>query len=208
MSSISNESLAVLQHFGAEAPALLNRYSTTLEDAVVAQAEQTVDVARNLEASLGQLQETRLYLGAALEDNAAYQELTTDIDLLTDYYNELTGPGGVYECLTPQERSEQALAAEVAQYSMEPGDGSFNPQLAAQMQQEVMARRAPYQRPSIEMPEVGNQASAHQSGSWLEEFSRFRRENPSQAYQFLDALNGSPALAAELLISDSAPGGF
>ena len=40
LQNVSSESLEVLQHFGAEAPALLNRYACVVEDALLAQARQ------------------------------------------------------------------------------------------------------------------------------------------------------------------------
>ena len=49
LASVSAESLEVLQHFGAEAPALLNRYSCVVEDALLAQAQQTADTLEQLE---------------------------------------------------------------------------------------------------------------------------------------------------------------
>lgn len=198
-----------MQHFGPEAPALLNDYSVMLQDAVIAQAEQTVDVAAALEQTQQGLQETRVYLGAALEDNAAYQELVTDIDLLTDYYNELTGPGGIYETLTPEEQSEMALREEVARNAGYPGGGSEDPALMAEMQQRMLADRggSRYQRPGMDIQEVEGQGNGEGGfqGDWLSQFAEVRRANPAAAYQFLDAINGSPALAQALLISDQPP---
>ena len=49
LANVSDESLEVLQHFGAEAPALLNRYSCVVEDALLAQAQQTAEVMQQLE---------------------------------------------------------------------------------------------------------------------------------------------------------------
>ena len=63
---LSNESAAVVNHFGLEAPAVLNNYATTLEDALVNQ-----DKALNNVAGRAQAMETIL----------------TDPDQLADYTN-------------------------------------------------------------------------------------------------------------------------
>jgi len=64
---LSNESAAVVNHFGLEAPAVLNKYATTLEDALVSQ-----DNALNGIAGRAQAMETIL----------------TDPDQLADYTNK------------------------------------------------------------------------------------------------------------------------
>ena len=40
LSKISDESLEVLEHFGAEAPVLLNKYCCSVEDALIEQTEK------------------------------------------------------------------------------------------------------------------------------------------------------------------------
>ena len=42
LSQISDESLDVLSHFGAEAPALLNKYCCTVEDALIEQTNKAL----------------------------------------------------------------------------------------------------------------------------------------------------------------------
>ena len=51
LSQISQESLEVLQHFGAEAPYLLNQYACAVEDALIEQVRR----AQKLEAELAVL---------------------------------------------------------------------------------------------------------------------------------------------------------
>jgi hypothetical protein len=50
---LSDESLEVLQHFGAEAPALLNKYSTALEDALIEQVQRSNALATQLKELTG-----------------------------------------------------------------------------------------------------------------------------------------------------------
>ena len=48
---VSDDSLEVLEHFGYEAPTLLNNYSNALEDALIAQIKRV----QELEAQLAEL---------------------------------------------------------------------------------------------------------------------------------------------------------
>ena len=48
LASVSDESLEVLQHFGAEAPALLNRYSCVVEDALLHRLSKLLRSCSNL----------------------------------------------------------------------------------------------------------------------------------------------------------------
>jgi hypothetical protein len=130
LSEVSNESLEVLQHFGAEAPALLNRYACTVEDALLAQAQQSTQAIEQLQQLHGNLRQLEVALGATLEDNQAYNLLTTDPDLLADYVNEFFGPNGPVPIETPQDR----------------------------LQADVNAGGYGYQRPQMQMPAPGYQA--------------------------------------------------
>jgi hypothetical protein len=55
LSEISSESLEVLEHFGAEAPALLNKYSTAVEDALIEQVKKNTELCRELAALKGEV---------------------------------------------------------------------------------------------------------------------------------------------------------
>ena len=93
LSQVSDESLEVLQHFGAEAPALLNQYACAVEDALIEQVQR------------GQAQ--GLLLEAAGEERAAMNLMLTDPDVLADYVNDFYGPEGPYPTLTEQNRWKQ-----------------------------------------------------------------------------------------------------
>ena len=109
LASVSAESLEVLQHFGAEAPALLNRYSCVVEDALLAQAQQTADTLEQLEKMNIAFESSKKVIDAAAEDNAAYHVMLTDPDMLSAYVNDFFGPEGPY----PVETAEDRLAAEM-----------------------------------------------------------------------------------------------
>lgn len=79
---VSPASLEVIDHFGADAPAVLNEYSCTLEDALITRYSQ-------LEESVGLLRELA-------QEHQAYEAILTDPDILADYTCEFFGPNGPY----------------------------------------------------------------------------------------------------------------
>lgn len=54
LSTISDESLEVLQHFGEEAPHLLNQYSCAVEDALIEQVKRNQELQTELAALKGE----------------------------------------------------------------------------------------------------------------------------------------------------------
>ena len=178
LESVSNESLEVLEHFGLEAPALLNRYACVVEDALLAQATQTAEVMQKVEQLAESLEAAKLVINSAAEDNAAYHTMLTDPDLLAEYVNEFFGPEGPY----PTETAEDRLAAEV--YANEARNSS-----------------APvFQRPQMDIPSPGVQAS--ESDDFWGMFSAISERNPAAAWQMLS--QASPeALRSKLLISEA-----
>ena len=94
LSQISDVSLEVLEHFGAEAPALLNHYACAVEDALIEQ------VGRN-----GTM---NLMLDAASEERAAMNIMLTNPDVLADYVNGFFGAQGPYPTLTASEKAQVA----------------------------------------------------------------------------------------------------
>lgn len=178
LESVSNESLEVLQHFGAEAPALLNRYACVVEDALLAQARQTAETLQQLQTVGEQLQNSHTVIRAAAEDNAAYHLLLTDPDLLANYVGEFFGPNGPYPTQTAQDR----LAAEVAA-----SEQFFSPQPS-------------YQRPALDMPAPGVQAGSGDDEFWSV-FSQISDKRPDMAWQVLSQATPE-ALRSKLLVSE------
>ncbi|MBG79074.1 MAG: hypothetical protein CMJ39_00005 [Phycisphaerae bacterium] len=179
LASVSNESLEVLEHFGAEAPALLNRYSCVVEDALLAQAQQTAETMQKLEELGVSLDSAKAVIEAAAEDNAAYHVMLTNPDMLAAYVNDFFGPEGPY----PQETPEDRLAAEVAANT-----------------QQFQAPAPAYQRPEIDMPQPGVQAPQGGDDFWST-FSAMSDRNPSAAWQML-AQAGPDALRSKILVSE------
>lgn len=132
-----------------------------------------------MQQNLGQLE---VALGATLEDNQAYNLLTTDPELLSAYVNEFFGPDGPVPVEIPADR----LRAEVA---------------AADTRQPAQAQ--PYQRPQLEMPTPGAQQGG--AGDFWSTFSEVSRSRPDQLWRLL--LQVPPdALRAKMLISEEIPG--
>jgi hypothetical protein len=179
LQNVSSESLEVLQHFGAEAPALLNRYACVVEDALLAQARQTAEALQGLQTVQEQLKNSHTVIEAAAEDNAAYHTLMTNPDMLADYVNEFFGPEGPYPTELPQDR----LAAEV-----EANERRFAPAPAT------------YQRPQLDMPAPDVQAGSGGDDFWAT-FSALSERNPAAAWQMLS--QASPeALRSKVLVSE------
>lgn len=173
LSQISDVSLEVLEHFGPEAPALLNNYACAVEDALIEQ------VGRN--------QSMDLMLDAAGEERAAMNLMLTDPDVLADYVNGFFGPEGPYPTDTPEEAAERAAyeAREQFAYELE--------------QQEARAVPEAFQRPTMDMPTPGRQAAPNRT--FWGDFSQMMDSNPEQAWQFLSGAP-QQAFQNKMLVQD------
>jgi len=79
---VSEESLDVLDHFGADAPAVLNDYACAVED-------QLIYTNERLQEAIGLLQELS-------NEHQAYETILTNPDILADYTCEFFGENGPY----------------------------------------------------------------------------------------------------------------
>jgi hypothetical protein len=173
LSQISDVSLEVLEHFGAEAPALLNNYACAVEDALIEQ------VGRN--------QSMNVMLDAAGEERAAMNIMLTNPDVLADYVNGFFGPEGPY----PTETAEETAIRE--QYEAR---AQFEQEIIAQEQRGVPQS---FERPQMDMPTPGRQQSG--AGSFWGDFSSMMDNNPEQAWQYL-AQAGPGAFQQKMLVQD------
>ncbi len=106
---VSETSLEVINHFGADAPAVLNDYACKIEDALITTNQQLTE-------AVGLLQEMS-------NEHKAYEQILTDPDVLADYTCEFFGPEGPY----PVEEENAAPAAPTFA-----GQQIQNPQIQAQ----------------------------------------------------------------------------
>lgn len=174
LSGISNESLEVLEHFGAEAPALLNTYACAVEDALIEQVQRGNDVLRGFEASQ--------------EQNDAMNTMLTNPDVLADYVNEFFGPEGPY----PTETAEETATREQAE-----ARAQFEAEIQAQEQSQVPQN---FQRPQMDMPTPGRQENVN--NDFWGSFSQMMDSNPENAWQYLSQAPQG-ALQAKALIQDN-----
>ena len=79
---VSETSLEVIEHFGADAPAILNEYACQIEDSLI--------------TTNNQLQEAVSLLQEMSQEHKAYEQILTDPDVLADYTCEFFGPEGPY----------------------------------------------------------------------------------------------------------------
>ena len=173
LNGISDASLEVLEHFGAEAPALLNQYACAVEDALIEQVQRGNSMSHMLEA--------------AGEEHAATNLILTNPDVLADYVNEFFGPTGPYPTETPQETATREQAEARAQFEAE---------IQAQ-EQNVVPRQ--FQRPEMDMPTPGRQAS--QAGDFWGNFSEMMDSSPENAWKYLSQAPQG-ALQAKALVQD------
>ena len=173
LSQISDQSLEVLEHFGAEAPALLNQYACAVEDALIEQVQR------------GQSQS--LMLEAAGEERAAMNLMLTDPDVLADYVNDFYGPEGPYPTETPQEEMERQQWEARAQFEAE---------IQAQQQAGVPQN---FQRPEMAMPTPGRQVNP--ANDFWGGFGQIMDSSPEDAWKFL-AQAPQGALQTKMLVQE------
>lgn len=175
LSQISDTSLEVLEHFGAEAPALLNQYACAVEDALIEQVQRANDM--------------NLMLDAAGEERAAMNIMLTDPDILADYVNDFFGPEGPYPTETDEEMAARQQMESRAQFEQE---------ILDQEQRQVPSN---FQRPTMDMPTPGDRQGQGASNFWGD-FSQLMDQNPEQAWQYLQQAPQG-ALQAKMLIQDA-----
>jgi len=173
LSGISGESLEVLEHFGAEAPSLLNTYACAVEDALIEQVQRTNSMDQVLQATS--------------EERNAMNTMLTNPDVLADYVNDFFGPNGPY----PTETAEETSAREQTE-----ARAQFEAEIQAQEQGRVPAQ---FQRPEMEMPTPGKQVN--QANDFWGSFSQMMDNNPEQAWQYLSQAPQG-ALQGKALIQD------
>ena len=174
LSQISDQSLEVLEHFGAEAPALLNQYACAVEDALIEQVQRGNSL--------------NTMLDAAGEERAAMNLMLTDPDILADYVNDFYGPNGPY----PTETAEEAAASAEAE-----ARAQFEAEIEAQQQNQVPPN---FQRPQMDMPQPGQ--NQNPSATFWGDFSQLMDQNPEQAWQYLSQAPQG-ALQTKMLIQDA-----
>lgn len=122
------------------------------------------------------MSQMEVVLNAALEDNNAYNHLTTDPDLLADYVNDFFGPEGPAPVELPQDR----------------------------LRAEVEANQRPYQRPEMPMPAPSGRGGSVNPEDFWAHFNRVATAHPDQLWMLLDQVQSQAPelLTSKWLVSE------
>ena len=168
---VSEASLEVINHFGADAPAVLNDYACQIEDSLI--------------TTNTQLQEAVNLLQEMSAEHKAYEQILTDPDVLADYTCEFFGENGPYP-----------VEDEAPAYPQAPtfaGQQLPNP-AAAQGQAQAQAPARP-QMPVPPQP----QAPANSQDFW-KDFGGAADRDPQNAWRYLNAAQQNPQVFREKLL--------
>ena len=168
---VSEASLEVINHFGADAPAVLNDYACQIEDSLI--------------TTNTQLQEAVNLLQEMSAEHKAYEQILTDPDVLADYTCEFFGENGPYP-----------VEDEAPAYPQAPtfaGQQLPNP-AAAQGQAQAQAPARP-QMPVPPQP----QAPANSEDFW-KDFGGAADRDPQNAWRYLNAAQQNPQVFRDKLL--------
>lgn len=164
LDGVSDGTVEVLQHFGAEAPAVLNHYAMALEDALIR-------VATEKEALKRQIAEADLIIDAAAEESIGLRRVLTNPELLSSYVNEYFHPRtGVVPVELPSDRLQDAVAQGMA-------DAGLGPMVQSEFPET-------FQRPRMAVTPP-NGGGGRGMTKW-ELFEQVRRTQPQMAWMVLD----------------------
>ena len=165
---VSPESLEVINHFGADAPAVLNNYAVQVEDALI-------NTNNQLQEAVGLLKEMS-------EEHKAYETILTDPDVLADYTCEFYGPNGPYPV-------EEDPAGQVVG-----NPGITQQQQAAALQQQQAAAQAQadprFARP--QMPVPPQPQAPENNGDFWNNFGALTDKDPANAWRYLNQAQQTP----------------
>ena len=169
-SGVSNASLQVIDHFGADAPAVLNDYACKIEDALIKTDSQ-------LKQGVGLLQKLNT-------EHKAYTKILTDPNVLADYTTKFFGPNG------PHPVTPKAPAA--------PARQSVGQQFQRQAPAAPQAAAAAPQRP--EMPVPPQPQAAANPGEFWNNFGTAADRDPQNAWKYLSAAQQNPEVFRQKLL--------
>ena len=164
---VSPESLEVINHFGADAPAVLNNYAVQIEDALVKTNSQ-------LQEAVGLLKEIQT-------EHQSYEQILTDPDVLADYTCEFFGENGPYPVEEP--------AGQVV------GNPGITPQqqaAALQQQQAAAAQQQGQQFARPQMPVPPQPQAQENTGDFWNNFGTLTDKDPANAWRYLNQAQQTP----------------
>ena len=164
---VSQTSIEVIQHFGADAPAVLNDYACRVEDSLITTNQQ-------LNEAVSLLQEIN-------EEHKAYEQILTDPDVLADYTCEFFGPEGPY----PVE--EEPVGQVVGNQGI-----TAQQQAAALQQQQAAAAQADPRFARPQMPVPPQPQAQENTGDFWNNFGTLTDKDPANAWRYLNQAQQTP----------------
>ena len=176
---VSEASLQVIDHFGADAPAILNDYACKIEDSLIktdAQLKQGVNLLKDLNA-----------------EHKAYTRILTDPNVLADYTTKFFGPEGPHP-VTPKAPAPAQGQTVGQQFQAQA------PKAPAQAQAQVQGQpqAAAPQRP--EMPVPPQPQAAATPGDFWNNFGTAADRDPQNAWKYLNAAQQNPEVFRQKLL--------
>ena len=169
---VSEASLQVIDHFGADAPAVLNDYACKVEDALVKTNSQLVE-------GVGLLKELN-------DEHKAYTKILTNPDILADYTTKFFGPNGPFPV---SQAPEAPQGVQVGQ--------QYQTQAPAAPTQAQAAAPAPT-RPEMPVPPAP-QAKGNPADFW-NNFGSASDRDPQNAWKYLTAAQQNPEIFRQKLL--------
>ena len=194
LDNISNESLEVLSHFGAEAPVKLNQYACQVEDALLQSLQHQQQQSIAIQQQHEYIERVQEVLAAAGADREAMLQIITDPDTLSDYTTKFFGPNGPYPIETPAEQAQRSLQEGLIQQGDPLMPYAGNPRMEMAPQQ--------FQRPQMPMPNpsAGGQRLAGNGNVWGQ-FSQLMDVAPQDAWKVLEQA-GPDAVRSKILFME------
>ena len=191
---ISEASLQVVDHFGPDAPAILNDYSCKLED--------------SLSKTTGQLQKGVNLLKQLNTEHKAYKQILTNPNILANYTTKFFGPQGPYPVAKAQaaQAARTAPGGTVGQRPATQAPGRPAPtaqQVAAARQQQAAAQAAAGQRPAPQRPQMPAPPSPQAKGTptdFWNSFGSASDRDPQNAWKYLNAAQQNPEIFRQKLL--------
>ena len=191
---ISEASLQVVDHFGPDAPAILNDYSCKLED--------------SLSKTTGQLQKGVDLLKQLNTEHKAYKQILTNPNILANYTTKFFGPQGPYPVAKAQaaQAARTAPGGTVGQRPATQAPGRPAPtaqQVAAARQQQAAAQATAGQRPAPQRPQMPAPPSPQAKGTptdFWNSFGSASDRDPQNAWKYLNAAQQNPEIFRQKLL--------
>lgn len=170
---VSPESLEVIDHFGADAPAVLNNYACTVEDALISRYQQLTEAVELLEE--------------LAKEHQAYEAILTDPDILADYTCQFFGPEGPYP--VEDQGYQQGYEQGYDQGYEQPYDQNAYYEEQYDQQPERAAMPVP-PNPQLDMDARG----------FWDNFGTVADRDPSNAWRYLSQAQRNPSVFRQKLL--------